>query len=52
MTLAYLKNKKNIYKWVNNNRDHHNEICKKYQRKYDAWKKEAKRFRNILVDLI
>ena len=52
MTLAYSKNKANIYKWVENNRDKYNEICKNKQRKYDAWKRETKRFRNILIDFI
>jgi|LakMenE18May11ns_1017448.scaffolds.fasta_scaffold7564143_1 hypothetical protein len=52
MPLAYSKNKVHIYKWVENNRDQHNEICKKYQRKYDAWKRETKKFRNILIDFV
>ena len=49
MPLAYSKNKVHIYKWVHNNREKNNEICKRSQRKYDAWKRETKRFRNILL---
>ena len=52
MPLAYSKNKVHIYKWIENNREKYNAKCKIRQRKYDAWKKETKIFRNILIDFI
>ena len=52
MPLTYSKNKVHIYKWRQNNKEKHNEMSKIYQRKYDAWKRETKIFRNILIDFI
>ena len=52
MPLPYAKNKIHIYKWRANNKEKNNEICKISQRKYDAWKRETKIFRNILIDFI
>lgn len=49
MPLPYKQNKVHIYNWRENNKENFNEYCKIRQRKYDAWKRETKKFRNILI---
>ena len=51
MTLKYEQNKKNIYKWRENetNMQRQLQINKLYKRKYDAWKKETKIHLAILL---
>lgn len=50
MPLPYAKNKKHIDKWVANNRDRYNELCRIKQRKYDEWKRVSKIYLNILLE--
>lgn len=45
----YELNKPHIEKWRENNRERCNELSKISQRKYDAWKRITKIYRNILL---
>lgn len=46
---TYKQNKKSIYKYRENNPEKVREICRRYKRKYDAWKKIQKEFLRILL---
>ncbi len=50
MPLSYPKNKKHIDKWIANNHDKWNELCRQNQRKYDGWKRIQKVYLAILLD--
>jgi hypothetical protein len=45
----YQCNKPHIYKWVEENHERYNEIQRKSQAKYEAWKRISKIYRNILI---
>lgn len=57
MTVSYEKNKKNIFRWRENNREQYQEIDREYKYKAyhfkkdhpeeHAFQKEARKFRNI-----
>ena len=49
-SLNYLKHKAAIYKWIKNNRHHSNQIQYKSIRRRRAFQKQARIFRNILID--
>jgi hypothetical protein len=50
MTTTYIKNKKHIYNWVENHREHYRELTRKHKAKYDNWKKIQKIYLRILLD--
>ncbi len=50
MPLSYSQNKKHIYAWRENNKDKHLATCRKFQRKYDEWKRIKKIYLNILLE--
>jgi len=52
MPLPYAQNKVHIYKWMNNNRERYNELCKIRNKRRRTYQSQAKIFRLILIDLI
>jgi hypothetical protein len=50
MTLTYIKNKKYIYKWVENNKEKNRKYNALFNRKKYNWKKISKIYLNILLD--
>ena len=48
--MTELKNNTYIYKWRDANKEHHKANQRKYQKKYDVFKREQKIFLNILID--
>jgi type III secretory pathway component EscR len=66
-SIIYQQNKKSIYKWRDNNQESYRAYVKAYSEKYNNenreninkkvlgkyhFKKEAERFRNILIELL
>ena len=50
MPTTYIKNKKHIYAWRENNLAQVREINNKSARKFRVWKKVQREFLNILLD--
>jgi len=51
MPLPYAQNKVHIYKWVEKNREKHNAIVSKYQKKRYIYLKQTKIFRDMAINL-
>jgi len=51
MPLSYSKNKKHTNKWIANNTNKWNELCRINQRKYDNWKRIQRIYLSILLDI-
>jgi len=48
---TYEQKKPHIYKWVANNRERYNELCKIKNKRFRTYQSQAKIFRLILIDL-
>ena len=48
MPVSYAKQKKHIYAWREQHKDHYNEIARYHNNRYYAWKRISKIYLNIL----